>query len=103
MAKATITKRTIKDLSPAQRLEALDRLRQMKAGTLRVPSRCTHCRSTTLTEDRDYPGLELCGSCGKRSDPADIAIIRQREIQATILDGPLEKHEHDRTHPAGLR
>lgn len=88
MAKTGITRRTLDDLTPYERVKALERVKQIADGTLRIPQRCTYCRSITLTEDREYPGEATCGACGKRSTLKDIKQIRRRELQATILDGP---------------
>lgn len=77
------------ELTPAQRVAAARRARQIKSGEVRVPLACPTCFSSSLAQNEAQEAGVLCLSCGRVTKEALVKRIRQQRIRRFLLDGAL--------------
>jgi hypothetical protein len=78
---------SIEDLTPAQRLVALQALRDMNTGKIETPRlRCGKCSTTAVVTDGENRRMLRCMSCGALTDTEAAHRIRRQEIRRLIYE-----------------
>lgn len=84
-----LLRRKITDLTPGQRLMAINRARQLHTGELKMPPlRCGVCHHGGLIQSEDEPRYGKCLACGRQTLITAAERVRKQEVQSIILDGP---------------
>ena len=70
-----------------EKLRSLEAIKAIQAGRIKVPLRCSHCRSESVRPSADLPALLECISCSRSTHIALARAIRRQEMSAIIVEG----------------